>query len=62
MVEQGDVLDEFYASKLKVCEPRPELIKYTKPGVEEIRIRYTWKFEDSLFSKYIQDDNALMNK
>jgi hypothetical protein len=62
MVEQGEVLDEFYASQLKICKPRPELIKYAKPGVEEIPNRYTWKFKDSLFSKYIQDDNALMNK
>ena len=62
MVEQGEVLNEFYASQLKICEPRPELIKYTKPGVEEIRIRDTWKFEESLFSNYIQDDDALINK
>ena len=60
MVEQGIVLNEFYETQLKTWIPRPVLKKYVKPEVE--KIRDPWLFETSLFAKYIQDTDQLMNE
>ena len=60
IVEQGIVLNDQYETQLKYWIPRPVLKKYVKPEIE--KIRDPWKFEDSLFAKYIQDTDQLIKE
>ena len=60
IVDQMEVLDKHYYSNLKTCVPRPVLKKYVKPEVEEVRD--PWEFPKSIFARYIQDHEELMNQ
>lgn len=60
IIDQGQILNDWYMPLLKECEPRSRQMKYRKKT--QYRVKEQWVVEKSVFADYVPDTQQLIDE